>query len=65
MRCPVIVTEQGLPMQFALHVWNVAPAPGSCVSETMVPTGKLVLHAPIPGAVPLSIQSMPAGALTM
>ena len=29
MRCPVIVTEQGLPMQFVLHVWNVAPALGS------------------------------------
>ena len=60
-----MVTVHGLPTQFELHAWNVAPAVGSCVSVTTVPTGKLVLHAPEPGAVPLRIQSMPAGALTI
>ena len=55
----------GLPTQFELHDWNVAPATGSCDNETTVPTGKLVLHEPVPGAVPFRMQSMPAGALTI
>ena len=51
-------------MQFVLHATNVAPATGSWVNVTSVPTGKLVLHEPVPGAVPFRMQSIPAGALT-
>jgi len=65
VRWPFTVTTQGLPTQFALQAWKIVPATGSCASVTSVPTGKLLLHDPAPGAVPFSRQSIPAGVLTI
>jgi len=61
VRCPFIVTAHGFPVQLPPHAWNTAPADASWASETAVPTGKIVLHDPVPGAVPFRRQSMPAG----
>jgi hypothetical protein len=65
VRCPLIATVHGLPLQTAPHVLNTDDDVGVCVSVTIVPIGKLALHAPLPGAVPFNAQSMPAGVLTM
>ena len=65
VRWPLIVTAQGLPTQLELHAAKIAPPIGSCVSVMTVPSGKLVLQAPVPGAVPFSVQSIPAGVLTI
>ena len=65
VRCPFIVMLHGLPVHPVPHAWKIAPANGSCESETTVPTAKLALHAPVPAAGPLSVQSIPAGVLTI